>query len=149
MSETNQTKGDPKFSPIFVSTMQICFSIKANFGWVLPFWRTCRHHIQVLVYSDFSAEYGQLLGTYEGDMPLDQKFDISLDKGYVRGSWVTIVDERDPPSLDLAEVQVYGSKWSQYNQIWIFWGFMFHCIDVLLHIKTSDWLGQTGTDRKS
>lgn len=101
------------------------------------------------MYSDFSAEYGQLLGTYEGDMPLDQKFDISLDKGYVRGSWVTIVDERDPPSLDLAEVQVYGSKWSQYNKIWIFWGFMFHCIDVLLHIKTSDWLGQTGTDRKS
>ena len=58
-------------------------------------------------------------------MPLDQKFDISLDKGYVRGSWVTIVDERDPPSLDLAEVQVYGSKWSQYNKIWIYEGLCF------------------------
>ena len=50
------------------------------------------------------------MGKYDGDMPLDQKFDIRMENGYVRGSYVTILDERDPPSLDVAEVQVYGSE---------------------------------------
>ena len=73
-------------------------------------------HFQVLVYSSFNSEYGQLLGKYDGDMPLDQKFDIRMENGYARGSYVTILDERDPPSLDVAEVQVYGSK-RRYSRI--------------------------------
>ena len=53
---------------------------------------------------------GGLLGKYVGDMPLDQKFDITFDDGYIRGRWVTIVDDQAPSSLILAEVRVYGSK---------------------------------------
>ena len=63
---------------------------------------------------------GGLLGVYSGNMPLDQKFDITYEPGYIRGRWITIVDERNVNSLSshpyfehsltLAEVRVYGSK---------------------------------------
>ena len=86
------------------------FSVKAKLELRSAWTYSYCQHFQVLVYSSFNSEYGQLLGKYDGDMPLDQKFDIRMENGYVRGSYVTILDERDPPSLDVAEVQVYGSE---------------------------------------
>ena len=53
---------------------------------------------------------GGLLGEYTGEMPLDQKFDITYDSGYLRGRWITILDDQVPSSLTVAEVRVYGSK---------------------------------------
>ena len=59
---------------------------------------------------------GYILGEYAGWMPLDQKFDIEFDAGFIPGRWITIFDLYTDTttlaqhSLTLAEVRVYGSK---------------------------------------
>ena len=59
---------------------------------------------------------GYILGEYAGWMPLDKKFDIEFDAGFIPGRWITIFDLYNEPStlsqhsLTLAEVRVYGSK---------------------------------------
>ena len=67
---------------------------------------------QVVVSKTFDRNNinGGLLGEYNGDMPLDQKFDITYAPGYIRGRWITIVNDQPSSSLTVAEVRVYGSK---------------------------------------
>ena len=78
------------------------------------------NHPQVIVSSTFERNDvdGSLLGEYTGDMPLDQKFDITYDSGYLRGRWITILDDQAPSSLTVAEIRVYGSKYiSEYVHV--------------------------------
>ena len=67
---------------------------------------------QVVVSKTFDRNNinGGLLGEYSGDMPVDQKFDITYAAGYIRGRWITIVNDQPSSSLTVAEVRVYGSK---------------------------------------
>ena len=82
-------------------------------------------HDQVVVSSTSPLERDDvevsLLGEYTGNMPLDQKFDITYEPGYLRGRWITLVDDRSSieslqshshkdHSLMVAELRVYGSK---------------------------------------
>ena len=55
---------------------------------------------------------GLQLSTYNGYLPLDQKFDITSDTGPLRGRWITILQHHSSTkdSLMLAEVRVYGGK---------------------------------------
>ena len=78
------------------------------------------NHPQVIVSSTFERNDvdGSLLGEYTGDMPLDQKFDITYDSGYLRGRWITILDDQAPSSLTVAEIRIYGSKYiSEYVHV--------------------------------
>ena len=56
---------------------------------------------------DDAGHNAHLLGEYTGTLPLDQKIEIT-HTGYLRGRWITIVDETTP--MTVAEVRVYGSK---------------------------------------
>ena len=51
-----------------------------------------------------------VLGSYSGKIPiLKGKVDVTYEKAYLRGSYVTIVNKNRTP-LNIQEVRVYGTK---------------------------------------
>ena len=50
-----------------------------------------------------------LLGSYSGKIPPNGKVDVTYEEAYLRGKYVTIVNENRTP-LSLQEVRVHGTK---------------------------------------
>ena len=57
-----------------------------------------------------NTAFHAVLGHYEGErIGRGRKHDITFSRGFLRGTWVTIVMTDGDP-LELAEVRVYGSE---------------------------------------
>ena len=61
------------------------------------------------IFSTSNTPTHNVLGNYSGKIPLNGKVDVTYEEAYLRGRYVTIVNENRTP-LSLQEVRVYGTK---------------------------------------